>query len=191
MYVRMTAWTTLSEKSLIGHPMKDWRSVYTVLPVGELSESCGGLTKPPVPWTLHSPSQTQIKLPPFYLRSPLVGSLQREVTNINVQYIFCMLINIRLFSFVLFLIFCLPFSRCKGLLLLLIILSHTTIGRTPLDKWSAHRRNLYLTTHTILSRDRHPFCGGIRTRNASKRAAGDPRGHCYRHFHTWALKLNS
>jgi hypothetical protein len=23
----------------------------------------------------------------------------------------------------------------------------TTVGRTPLDKWSAHRRDLYLTTH--------------------------------------------
>jgi hypothetical protein len=24
----------------------------------------------------------------------------------------------------------------------------TTVGRTPLDEWSAHRRDLYLTTHT-------------------------------------------
>ena len=24
---------------------------------------------------------------------------------------------------------------------------HTTVGRTPLDEWSARRRNLYLTTH--------------------------------------------
>jgi len=24
---------------------------------------------------------------------------------------------------------------------------HSTVGRTPLDKWSAHRRDLYLTTH--------------------------------------------
>ena len=30
---------------------------------------------------------------------------------------------------------------------------HTTVGRTPLDEWSARRRNLYLTTHTT---DRHP-----------------------------------
>jgi hypothetical protein len=26
-------------------------------------------------------------------------------------------------------------------------LRHTTVGRTPLDEWSARRRNLYLTTH--------------------------------------------
>jgi hypothetical protein len=25
--------------------------------------------------------------------------------------------------------------------------THTTLGRTPLDKWSAWRRDLYLTTH--------------------------------------------
>ena len=35
-------------------------------------------------------------------------------------------------------------------------LDHTqrliTVGRTPLDKWSAHRRDLYLTTHTTHSR---------------------------------------
>ena len=29
--------------------------------------------------------------------------------------------------------------------------------------------------HTTLTRDRHPFPGGIRTRNPSKRVAADPR----------------
>ena len=33
---------------------------------------------------------------------------------------------------------------------------HTTVGRTPLDKWSARRRDLYLTTHTTLTTDKHP-----------------------------------
>ena len=28
-----------------------------------------------------------------------------------------------------------------------ITLRHTTLGRTPLDEWSARRRDLYLTTH--------------------------------------------
>jgi hypothetical protein len=28
-----------------------------------------------------------------------------------------------------------------------IALRHTTLGRTPLDEWSARRRDLYLTTH--------------------------------------------
>jgi len=29
---------------------------------------------------------------------------------------------------------------------------HTTLGRTPLDEWSARRRDLYLTTHNIQNR---------------------------------------
>jgi hypothetical protein len=31
----------------------------------------------------------------------------------------------------------------------------TTVGRTPLDEWSARRRDLYLTTHTLTT-DIHP-----------------------------------
>ena len=31
-------------------------------------------------------------------------------------------------------------------------LRHTTVGRTPLDKWSACRRDLYLTTHDTHNR---------------------------------------
>jgi hypothetical protein len=33
-----------------------------------------------------------------------------------------------------------------------ITLRHTTVGRTPLDKWSAWRRDLYLTTHNTHKR---------------------------------------
>jgi hypothetical protein len=29
---------------------------------------------------------------------------------------------------------------------------HTTLGRTPLDEWSARRRDLYLTTHNTHKR---------------------------------------
>jgi hypothetical protein len=29
---------------------------------------------------------------------------------------------------------------------------HTTVSRTPLDKWSAHRRDIYLTTHNTYNR---------------------------------------
>ena len=54
----------------------------------------------------------------------------------------------------------------------------TTVGRTPLDEWSARRRDLYLTT---LTTDRYPCPGGTRTHNLSSRAAADlrlrPRGH--------------
>jgi hypothetical protein len=33
-----------------------------------------------------------------------------------------------------------------------ITLRHTTLGRTPLDEWSARRRDLYLTTHNTHKR---------------------------------------
>jgi hypothetical protein len=59
----------------------------------------------------------------------------------------------------------------------------TTVGRTPLDKWSARRRDLYLTTHS--TNNRQTF-GGIRTHNLSRRAAADlrlrSRGHWDRPF---------
>ena len=32
----------------------------------------------------------------------------------------------------------------------------TTVGRTPLDEWAARRRDLYLTTHTTFTTDKHP-----------------------------------
>jgi len=57
-----------------------------------------------------------------------------------------------------------------------------TLGRTPLDDWTAQHRNLY-TQH---SRNRHPCPSGTRTHNLSKRAAADPHlrpcGHWDRHF---------
>jgi len=34
----------------------------------------------------------------------------------------------------------------------MITLRHTTLGRTPLDEWSARRRDLYLTTHNTCKR---------------------------------------
>jgi len=63
-------------------------------------------------------------------------------------------------------------------------LDHTqrriTVGRTPLDEWSARHRDLYLTTHTTLTTNVHAT-GGIRTHNLNRRAAADlsltPRGH--------------
>ena len=45
------------------------------------------------------------------------------------------------------------FPHCRGFT---IKLRHITLGRTPLDEWSARRRYLYLTRHTTLTRDRHP-----------------------------------
>jgi hypothetical protein len=54
-------------------------------------------------------------------------------------------------------------------------LRHTTVGRTPLDEWSARRRDLYLTTHNTHNIETSMPPGGIRTRNPSKRATADPR----------------
>jgi len=56
----------------------------------------------------------------------------------------------------------------------------TTVGRTPLDEWSARRRDLYLTTHNSQQTNIHGPAG-IRTHDLSRRAAADlrlrPRGH--------------
>jgi len=47
----------------------------------------------------------------------------------------------------------------------------TTLGRTPLDEWSAHRRDLYLPwQHTTFTTDIHA-AGGIRAHSLSRRAA--------------------
>ena len=61
----------------------------------------------------------------------------------------------------------------------------TTVGRTPLDEWSARRRDLYLinTQHSQQTNIHAP--GGIQTHNFSKRAVADrrlrPRGYWHRH----------
>jgi hypothetical protein len=53
--------------------------------------------------------------------------------------------------------------------------THTTLGKTPLDEWSAQRKDLYLTTHNIHKRYIYTRPRGIRTRNPSKRAAANSR----------------
>ena len=66
-----------------------------------------------------------------------------------------------------------------------MFLDHTqrrsTVGRTPLDEWSARRRDLCLTTHNTHNRQTSMPPGGIRTHDLSRRAAADlrlrPRGH--------------
>ena len=54
-----------------------------------------------------------------------------------------------------------PYAACSpiagyGLLILEVLRDHTqrhtTVGRTPLDEWSARRRDLYLTTHNTHNR---------------------------------------
>ena len=55
-------------------------------------------------------------------------------------------------------------------------LNHTrriTVGRNTLDKWSARRTDLYLTTHNTHNRQTTMPPGRIRTHNHSRRAALD------------------
>jgi hypothetical protein len=56
------------------------------------------------------------------------------------------------------------------------IITHrcTTVSRTPLDEWSARRRNLYRTTHNTRKKTDIHAPAGIRIHNLSKRAATDP-----------------
>ena len=54
--------------------------------------------------------------------------------------------------------------------------THTTLGTTPLEEWSARQRDLYQTIHNSQETD-------IRTRNPSKRAAVDPRLRRRDHWH--------
>jgi len=62
----------------------------------------------------------------------------------------------------------------------------TTVGRTPLDEWSARHRDLYLTTYNTHNRQTSMPPGGIRTHDLSRRTAADlrlrPRGHLDRHI---------
>jgi len=53
-------------------------------------------------------------------------------------------------------------------------ITHTTLGRTLLDEWSARRRGLYLTKQHSQETD-IPASGGIRTRSSNKLEAADPR----------------
>ena len=54
-------------------------------------------------------------------------------------------------------------------------LRHTTLGRTPLDEWSARRRDLYLTTHNIHNRQTLMPPAGFEPATPSERVAADPR----------------
>jgi hypothetical protein len=51
---------------------------------------------------------------------------------------------------------------------------HTTLGRTPLDEWSATCIDLYLTTHNTQQQTHIHAHGGIQTHDPSKRTAADP-----------------
>ena len=58
---------------------------------------------------------------------------------------------------------------------------HTALGRNPLDKWSAQRRDPNLITHNTHKTHIHDP-GVIRTHNPSKHAATDPRLRLHSHW---------
>jgi len=68
----------------------------------------------------------------------------------------------------------------------------TTLGRTPLDEWSAHRRDLCLTT--LSTTDIHAP-GGIGTHSLRRRATADlrlrPRGHWDRLFKYYKVQISA
>ena len=70
----------------------------------------------------------------------------------------------------------------------------TTVGRTPLDEWSARRRDLYLTAHNTHNRQISIPPGGIRIHDLSRRAAPDlrlrTRGHWER-LYSWITAIIS
>jgi hypothetical protein len=52
---------------------------------------------------------------------------------------------------------------------------HNRVGRTPLDEWSARRRDLYLSNTQHSQQTNIHALGGIRILSPSRRAAADPR----------------
>ena len=67
---------------------------------------------------------------------------------------------------------------------------HTAVGRTPLDEWSARRRDIYLRAYNILNRQTSMPPGGIRTHNLCRRAAADLRFKGAIHSQlNWAILL--
>jgi hypothetical protein len=69
---------------------------------------------------------------------------------------------------------------------------HTTVGRTPLDEWSARRRNLYLTTHNTHNRQASISTVGFEPTISGRQAAADlrlrPGGHRDRHIR-WIFNI--
>jgi hypothetical protein len=51
---------------------------------------------------------------------------------------------------------------------------YITFGMTPLEEWSGHRKDIYKTTHTTLTRDTQPCHVGSRIHSCNKRAATYP-----------------
>ena len=62
-----------------------------------------------------------------------------------------------------------PGPHCQGFM----ITETNTLGRNPLDEWSARRRDFYQTTHNTHNRKISMLSGGIRTHNPLDGVATD------------------
>jgi len=78
----------------------------------------------------------------------LLCNLLAQQSNVVCKHLM-IIINVYLFDFG---ATALPWARVSSFTMFLDPTRHTTVCRTPLDKWSARRRDLYLITHTAHSR---------------------------------------
>jgi hypothetical protein len=95
------------------------------------------------------------------------------ITSINFSWHYSDKILVAIKTFLLLLVWHNCPTRARAASLLRFVCHtqwHNTIGRTPTDGWSARRRNLYLTTHTLTHERQISM-----TRNPNKRSAADPR----------------
>ena len=57
---------------------------------------------------------------------------------------------------------------------------HITLSRIPLDEWSARRWDLYLSTHTTFTRDRHPLHRGDSSQQSQQASGRRPLAYSNR-----------
>ena len=106
------------------------------------------------------------------------GTLSNHTNTEGIVHIQC---NVFLWHFNPILGHGLPF---RGFVITLI--GHTTLSRTPLDKWSAQHRGLYLIEHKHSQQMNILAPSVIQTHNPSRRVATDLclrlQGHCDQHL---------
>ena len=103
-----------------------------------------------VPFSSLAASAENNKLGHFKQKFIFVPSRCKYATFVS-----CITLKVASFSVILLFFFMLRPNAGHGLLILEVSRSHTlhtTVGRTPLDEWSARRRDLYLTAQNTHNR---------------------------------------
>jgi len=122
-----------------------------------------------------------------YADKLLVPEISKSINLRNVRNSKSTVQRYNLFNPAVFVCFCCESPQWVRTSSFLRFLDHTqrrsTVGRTPLDEWSACRRDLYMTTHNTQNRPTSMPPGGIRTHSLSRRAVADlrlrPRSYWY------------